>query len=273
MEFKIRASAAYEICAGTIGLTEKQQVKFNELTERKIANVKPLTANMEKELEELIFRLKNTEPTSGMQTYCKNWLKEHLYKRRKQIKNRYLSKGNETEEDGFTLMALEKKLGMVKQNAIFKSNEFAMGTCDLFHDGVIYDHKASWDLSTFPMFEKEIPDDKYDWQGNTYDWLYGAKKHIICYTLIDCPESVFYNEIKWLSDDNEKQKIAVNLIYTKEYFDAMKSRHFNSAEKIDFVEIPRNKRIKSFEFEYSQAKTDELIKRVKMCRKFIETLI
>ena len=40
-------------------------------------------------------------------TYLEAWLKDHLYKRRTEIKSKYLDKGNISEEYGFTLMALQ----------------------------------------------------------------------------------------------------------------------------------------------------------------------
>lgn len=68
--FKIRCSALYDICAGEIGLTEKQETRLQELHQRFIGNGKPLTPNMEAEYNSFLVKKNNPELPQGAKTYC-----------------------------------------------------------------------------------------------------------------------------------------------------------------------------------------------------------
>src|SRR5690606_13029349 len=146
-----------------------------------------LTENMEKELAELQYKKLNPELPEGLKSYCKSWIKQTLYGRSEQVKSKYITKGNLTEESGFTEMAVNLKLGFVRKNEEFKQDEFMMGTCDLFSDGIVYDNKSSWSLDQFPMFETECPSKDYEAQIQVYCHLWGAKKGAVVYTLNDIP--------------------------------------------------------------------------------------
>ena len=271
--FKIRCSAIYDICLGTIGLTEKQEIRHAELAARHNGEGKPLTANMIAELNILIDKKQNPELPETAKTYCKKWLKEYLYKRRKDIKSKYIDKGNLCEEDGFTLMCLELNLGMVYKNTEFLSNDYMCGTDDLFVNGVVYDNKSSWHLDTFPMFETEIPDERYEWQINGYEELRKVNDGVLAYTLIDAPLELIEREIKWLTDPNDIYKKVSEMVYTKDNFELLKANLFPIATLDMFVEIPQSKRIKSFKITKDPAKIETIKQRVPMCRAYIRTLL
>lgn len=276
--FKIRCSALSKIMSGTIGLTDTQKATLTDLESRENGTHPKglkLTARMEVELAELQHKILNPELPQGAKTYCKQWLKEYLYKRREQLKNKYVTKGHSTEEDGFTAMCVQLGLGMVYKNEEFKSNGWLIGTCDLDHEAkdTVYDNKSSWTLDQFPMFESECPNNDYLDQLQGYMELWNRGNGSVVYTLNNLPEEMLQQQFKpWLSDD-EKQDIAINFIYTRDYWDSMKSKYFPSAKDIDFVEIPEEKRVKEFKVK----RDDEFIKeaklRVDLCQKYIETLL
>lgn len=277
--FKIRSSATLDICGDTIGLTEKQAARLTELEKRNLdyANgvdkVKPLTDNMVAELKELVFKRDNPELPDGAKTYCKKWLNEYLFRRRKDIKTKYFEKGNTHEEDGFTLMTLELNLGMVYKNTQYHSNEYMHGTDDLFVKGVVYDNKCSYELDTFPMWETEIPDDKYEWQINSYCELRKVDDGVLAYTLIDASEDIVEREIKWLINSNDIYKRICELVYTKEYFDTLVERFCPTATFDYFVEIPQSDRLKTFPVKRDTAKINRIKERVPMCRDYIKKLL
>lgn len=277
-QFKIRCSAINRIMAGEIGLTAAQQERLNDYQQRK-AGTHPkglkLTAKMEADMADLQYKQLNPELTEGAKTYCKQWLKETLYKRREQVKSKYISKGHDTEEEGFTMMAVHLKLGFVQKNEEFRQDDFIMGTCDLDHEAsdTVFDNKSSWSLDQFPMFETEIPSKDYEAQIQGYMHLWKRERGAVVYTLNDIPiDQLGYLMKPWLSDD-EKQEEALNLIYTRKAWDAAKSRYFPDAGDVDFVEIPEKDRVKPFYFEYDPAFIAEVQERVKLCRKYIDTLI
>lgn len=277
-QFKIRCSAIHKIMAGEVGLTDSQKDLLADYESRE-AGTHPkglkLTAKMEVEMAKLQYKKLNPELPEGAKTYCKAWVKETLYKRREQVKSKYITKGHATEEQGFTSMAVQLKLGMVYKNEDFKYNDFMMGTCDLDHEPLdtVFDNKSSWSLDQFPMFEDEIPSKDYEDQIQGYMCLWSRSNGAVVYTLNDIDIDQLGHLMKpWLSDD-EKQAEALNLIYTRKAWDAAKSRYFPLAKEIDFIEIPEADRVKPFWFEYDEGFIRKVEERVVMCREYIETLL
>lgn len=277
--FRIRGSATIEICAGEMGLTPKQEETLATYNKRvsdylkEVPGVKPLTQNQKDELATLIKKRDNPELPEGAKTHCKKWLKSFLFKRREELKNKYVNKGNESEEDGFTLMAVRLKLGMVYKNTERRRNEFAEGECDLNHNKIVYDNKCSWSLDTFPMFETEIPDPKYWWQLQNYSTLWPCEKLCLCYTLISTTIETLESFVKWETDHDDRYKIAERMIFSKSEFEAAKMVFFPNATLDTFVEIPESMRIKKFEF-LPDTKAQKMIEqRSMMCREYIYSLL
>lgn len=277
--FKVRASATYEICAGEIGLTEKQEEKLAIYLKRAadfkngVDKVKDLTDNMKSEMAELINKKDNPELPDGAKTHCKKWLKERLFGRRCDIKSKYIEKGNLGEEDGFTLMATELGLGMVYKHKDLVENEYIKGTPDLIVKKIVYDNKCSYTLDTFPMFESVIPDEKYEWQVNSYCDILKLESGVVAYTLIDAPVEIVEREVKWLFTPDAIYKRLCEIIYTKEYFDTMFDRFCPLSALNSFVEIPEYERVKPFGIKYDKSKTEKTYERVKMCRAYILELL
>jgi len=206
------------------------------------------------------------------QSYIEQWVKEYLYKRRPEIKSKYLTKGNVQEEEGFTLMATELNLGMVYKNTELFENDYMKGTPDLIVNGVVYDNKCSWSLDTFPMFEKEVPNKDYWWQLQSYMELTGCDKSVLVYTLIDADEFEIERQIKWESNPEKIYKVINEMVYTKDYFNNLVDRFCPTAISDYFIEIPEDKRIKTFEIEKDKKSIMEIEYRVDECRTFIHNL-
>lgn len=206
-------------------------------------------------------------------TYCKQWIKEQMYRRRAEIKSKYIDKGNRTEEDGFTLMAVELNLGMVYKNEEFFKSEHFCGTPDLIHNGVVYDNKSTWSLDTFPMFETEIPNKDYWWQLQEYMELTGCKQAALVYTLNDADYDLINQATKWETDPEKIYQIIVNMVYTQKHFDDMVEEFCPLATSDYFVEIPDKDRIKVFRFEYDSEAIAKLKERVLECREYINSLL
>jgi len=241
-----------------------------ELTARQIADSFRIRGSA---TIEIVAKNTKGELPEGAKTHCKKWLKEFLFKRREELKNKYVAKGNESEEDGFTLMAVQLKLGMVYKNTEKRRNDFASGECDLHHNKVTYDNKCSWSLDTFPMFETEIPDPKYWWQLQNYSTLWPSEKLWLCYTLISSSFEAFEDAVRYKPDHNERYKMAERMVYSKAEFELMQHHFFSDATLDTFVEIPEEKRIKSFEFEPDSDAQKLIETRSYMCREYIYQLL
>lgn len=272
-QFRIRGSATLDICGNMPGLTERQEGILKSYQDRINGIGLPLTNKQESERIELIQKRDFDELPEGAKTHCKKWLKEFLFKRREELKNKYVEKGNECEEEGFTLMAVQLKLGMVYKNTERKRNEFAEGECDLYHEGIVYDNKCSWSLDTFPMFETEIPDVKYWWQLQNYSTQWPAKKLCLCYTLISSGYNEVEKAIKWAETANDKYRIAERMVFTQKEFDLLKEHFFADSDLNTFVEIPAEKRIKKFPFDVCEKTQKFIEKRSLMCREYIYSLL
>lgn len=207
------------------------------------------------------------------ETYCVEWLKDYLYKRRPDIKSKFIEKGNSEEESGFTLMATELNLGMVYKNTDFFSNSFMCGTPDLIIGDTVYDNKCAWSLATFPMFKSECDNKMYEFQLQSYMELTGCAKAVLAYTLIDAPVNLVERETKWLTSPDDVYRKIHEMVYTKTYFDELCEHLCPTCEKDYFVEIPEEKRIKTFEFQKDSKIIEKMEQRVNECRKFIKTLI
>jgi len=162
---------------------------------------------------------------------------------------------------------------MVKKNTERRSNEYTEGECDLFLNKTVFDNKCSWSLDTFPMFENECQDQKYEDQLNVYAWLWDAEKMTLCYTLIDAPYEMVSDAIKWENDPDKKYKIAERMIYTEKYFNEIKEEFFQNSTRNTFIEIPEEKRIKTFNFIPDLNFRKDLKLRVKLCRTYINSLL
>lgn len=206
-------------------------------------------------------------------SYLESWLKEAMFKRRPEIKSKYIDKGNISEEDGFTLLTLQKGLGMVYKNEKHFENDFMTGTPDLIHDGIVYDNKCSWSLDTFPMFDKEVPNKDYYWQLQTYMELTGCDKSVLAYTLIDADISLIQQAVKWETDPEKIYRIICNMVYTQSAFDEAVNEFCFNAKSDYFVEIPEEKRIKCFEIARNDKDIELIKERVKESRIHINYLL
>lgn len=198
--------------------------------------------------------------------YCENWLNEKTTGRKKIIKSKYIEKGNLTEEDGFTLMSLQLNLGMVYKNNKYFEDDFMCGTPDLVLDK-IYDNKSSWDIYTFPRWKKEIPDLNYWWQMQVYMHLTGIKEAVLVYTLLNAPDDLINQSIKYEINEQKKKDIVRNMVFTKDAW----VKYY--PDDNDFIEISEKDRVKSFTIQYDLESIKKLQNRVLECREYINQLL
>lgn len=253
--------------AGSVGLSSTQERDLADYISRRDGTHPKglkLTPKMEEAMNDLLFKRDNPELPQGAKSYCKQWLKEALYGRREEIRSKYIDKGNECEEDGFTLMAVQLKLGMVFKNIEHFEDEHIIGTPDLIKMGVVYDNKCSWSLSTFPMFESAIPDPDYFYQLQGYMALTGLRSAVLAYTLVDAPEWMVEKETQYSDDPFTTIN---NMVFTE-------SGLIKYGLPLDkYTSIPDHARIKTFNVYRDDLIIEQIRERVMMCRDYIETLL
>lgn len=267
-------------------LTPKQDVELARLLVKQKTN--KITENQIILLGDLLSK-KNAENDLSVTTknYLKEIHKEVIFKRQTDLKNKFLEKGIQVEEQSLTLYS------KVSNQIIFKNkdrfyNDFIEGEPDN-NNKIIRDVKSPWDYTTFPFYDNEIKNKDYICQLNGYMELTGLTNAELIYCLIDTPEKIINDELRrcdWKFNimDNEGNvrdnsidlvvEIVSNLIYTRQYLE--KYCNENPSINIDwfknFREIPENLRVKIFKIE----KDDNLIKtiyeQIKKCRIYLNDL-
>lgn len=173
-----------------------------------------------------------------------------------------VQKGIDLEQSGIDLVSSVTK---VKYNRPkdYSENEYLIGMCDaISSDGsTILEIKTSWSAASFMegrRLDKLSPTHFSQMQG--YLNLYGIKKGLVCFTLVNTPPHLIEQEINSL-----ERRYMMGEIQSDKY----ESELLKLENLFDFRNIPKSKRIITFEVERSDEYIDVLIKKVKMCREFL----
>lgn len=111
--------------------------------------------------------------------------------------NKYTEKGIAQEQDAITLISRVRKVRYEK-NVERLTNEWFNGEPDIIYLPETIDAKCSWSLETFPHEKTYMVDDDYKYQGIGYNSLTGARRHIICYCLVNATPNLIDKEKKSL---------------------------------------------------------------------------
>lgn len=142
------------------------------------------------------------------------------------------------------------------------SNDYLIGTPDIVlkKEDAVEDIKTSSNLRTF--VEAELTK-LYFAQGQAYMALTGKRKYRLIYCLVKTPENIILNQKKkayYTFDCNEE-----NEDYIKA---SMQIDHNNNL--ID--KLPKEKRVKVFDFDYDQSFVDNMYRKIEQAREFYKTL-
>jgi hypothetical protein len=179
-------------------------------------------------------------------TYLKELAIEEKFGIRKEFSSRYTDKGNTQEDTAIEMASQVLNLPFALKNTEYFENDFVKGTPDLILEDEIIDIKCSWDGTTFPWFEDELPNKDYFWQLVGYMWLTGRSKARVVYCLVDTPEDIVQDEIRRTS----WKKFEIDV--TEETENEVRAKH-------EFSHISENKRVRAFLI----ALLDEDIEKVK----------
>lgn len=235
-------------------LTVAQTKELKTLQEKE-----KVTEKQEQKMQELIEkRDKKPELSQTAKTYLKSWLKEQkpFYNRRKDIKSKYLTKGNFCEDPAIDFLN-SVLLEDYSKNTERKSDKWMTGECDIDAGHLIRDIKNSWEPDTFPLFEEFCNTDYY-WQGLGYMNLWGAQSYAVDYLLMDAPIHLIEREAKIESYNSIRP---YEQIFDEFY------------EKMTFGDIDPKLRVKSFYFKRDDEKIQKIKDRVEMCQLYVNELV
>ena len=235
------------------GLTDKQKVRLAELLAKK-----NLTEKQAEEMQRLIDKdNKPPELSATAKTYCQKWLKEKLYNRRKEIRSKFIEKGNCNE-----LLSLELINAQTMEdytlNTEYRENDYLTGTCDIEGVECIRDIKNSWSVDTFPLFDYGIKNKDYEWQLQGYMELYDKDFAYLDYTLTDAPLHLIKQEAKAIA---YKDGLDYDEIFPEVH------------RQMTYDDIPQHLKHKSFSLNRSRESIEKVYARVELCRQYINELV
>jgi hypothetical protein len=188
--------------------------------------------------------------------------------RTKDIKNKYINKGLDLEEDALTQYSLFTS-SLWNKNQFEAHNSYVTTRgCDSYNEDVVIDTKVSWDIFSFDnnRFKKINP--LYDWQLQIYCWLWNKKEGRLVYVLLNTPEYLIKAEEKRLSyelfgisePESEEQKDL--------FSDARKElRHNHIYDDLDL-----SRKIQVYTVKRDDEKIDRLKTRIEECRYYLNNI-
>ena len=218
----------------------------------------------EKQLETLVDLRKKQKAkpvlSEGAKTYLKSIFKEEVFGRKKEVQNKYLSKGIAVEEDNINMYNDVNGTFLIK-NEVRYENEFFTGEMDIEEEDEIIDFKSSWDYSTFPLFEDDVPNEDYEYQLLAYmDLRPNVKSAKLVYGLVDTPDELILDEkrrIGWklglidgLPEDLDEE-ITRNMTY---------------------ADIPKEARIKKFIIYRDEKRIAQIKAMILLAREYLNSL-
>ena len=193
-------------------------------------------------------------------TYVQDLVLEEKYGIRKEFSSRYTDKGNEVEDLSIALVNEVLNYKFIYKNDEHFNNDWVTGTPDVNTDEVLIDVKSSWDASTFPFFETEIPNKDYFYQLQGYMWLTGKTESVLAYCLIDTP-------LQMVEDEVRRAHWKLNLIEENtELRKEVESKH-------KFSHIPNIRRVKYWFVQRDEQVIEAIKERVELCREYYNLLM
>ena len=271
-QLKCRASQAGKLMTNPQGKSNAEKLfeakeKLKAYQERldlaKNKEAKTFVEIREVKIPETLQEIKLLEPIKDLKqlsetakSFIKEWFISELTGKTKDIRSKYLERGNAMENDAIERVA--KYYGVeLQKNDVQLENEYFTGTFDCHTIDRVIDTKVPFDAFTFPFFETEL-DPMYYAQMQIYMNLTGLRKASVCY----CLENGSEEQIERLS-----WQIAKDLGKDEPDID-----DWNEAEaQLNYDHLSDHLRIKVFEVEYNETFIAEAQQRVLDARKYIET--
>jgi len=204
--------------------------------------------------------------SESAKTNCIDVYVSAKYGRNTDIQTKYMTKGNQVEEDSITLYSrLHKKF--YKKNEEHLKNNFVMGTPDLFtgesiHNAqTVIDIKSSWDLYTFHRTNSKDINPIYWWQLQTYMWLTGASKAYLAYCLVNTP-------VAMIEEEKRRLFYKMNVATTEDplYLEACDELELSMI----YDDIPLHERLIEYEIPRDDDAISRLAGKVIKAREFIQ---
>ena len=181
-----------------------------------------------------------------------------MYKLKQDNKSKDLEKGNLMQDNRLDEVAKNLGLGVLVENTKSFENDYMTGTPDAIIEDCVIDVKNSWDFTTFPLLETEVPNSDYYYQLLCYMELTGKSSAKLIYTLLDTPLHIIEREAKWYCINNG-------------YDGLQKDIYESFVAKMTYGDIPEKYKYKCFEIERNDADIELIKIRVLECREHLKS--
>lgn len=201
-------------------------------------------------------RSKSDPLSETTKTYLKELWIEEVFKRKRELSNKYLEKGVLVEEESISILSRVDKKFYTKNTEHFE-NDFIMGTPDITKPELI-DIKSSWDIWTFA--DADGSNTAYYWQLQCYMGLLDVDTGRLSYVLTNSPEHLIFNEINkrcYIENADDDRRLEIEQEVTR---------------SMTFDDIEIEKRVKSFNFSREREDIERMYKRVMECRNYLNNL-
>ena len=187
-------------------------------------------------------------------SYLEQLAKEELLGVRTEFSSKYTDKGNLVEDDAIELVEKVNEWDFLYKNEEHFSNDYVTGTPDVLTDEVLIDVKSSWNVDTFPMFDKELKNKDYYYQLQAYMWLTGKTESYLCYCLVNTPKFIIKAEVRKL---HKPRYSDIKAIILKHKFNEDTEKH----------------RVKTFKVDLDAEVITQIKERIEVCREYYNNLI
>lgn len=208
----------------------------------------------------IMTKLSSAELPQGAKTYCETWYIQEKYNRKKDFYSKYIDKGLAVEHLGIKMLSRLQGLDLHKNEEFF-ANDYIQGQPDVIENKIVFDIKSSWDIFSFPHFDKELPNDDYFWQLQCYMILTELREASVVYVLIDTPRPLIQQELKKLY----YQSGGVAEDWTPETYAELEVNY-------RFDDVPDDRRIKVFSVPFDPTAEAKIRERVILCRNYINSI-
>ena len=205
-------------------------------------------------------RSKGESLSQTAKTYIQELVLEHKYGIRKEFWSRYTDKGNQVEDEAISFVNEVLELGFIYKNEERFENDFITGVPDVNTKEILLDVKCSWDATTFPFFDSEIPNKDYYYQLQGYMYLTGKTESLLCYCLMNTPFEIVEDEVR--REHWRLQKLEEDV----EVRDFVQKKH-------NFDHIPSERRIKVFNVERDETVIWQIQEKIELAREYYNQLM
>jgi len=159
-----------------------------------------------------------SKTAGGLSQTAITYLKEWYAGDQEEVFSKYLTKGNECENEAIQEVGYFFDLFDVKKNTQYFENEFICGTPDVIDSETVFDTKCSWNRKTFLDSVTSAINPDYESQLQGYMNLTGLKNAELCYVLLEFENQDFSQFTR------EEKFYSINVKYDAEFIDQVEKK-------------------------------------------------